>query len=55
MIVRLLVALAVAALSVALAMLWRRREGRFDEAEGRFTPADLGVVTLERPSAVLVE
>jgi len=54
-IVRLVVALAVAALSVALAVLWRRREGRFDEAEGRFTPVELGVVKIERPSAVLVE
>lgn len=55
MIVRLAVALGVAALSIGLAVLWRRREGRFDEAEGRFTPADLGVVKLDRPSAVLVE
>jgi len=54
-IVRLIVALGVAALSVGLAVLWRRREGRFDEAEGRFTPAELGVVKLDRPSAVLVE
>ena len=55
MIVRLIVALAVAGISIGLAILWRRREGRFDEATGRFTPADLGVVKLERPSAVLVE
>ena len=55
MIVRLVIGLAVAALSIALAVLWRGREGRFDEAEGRFTPADLGVVKLERPSVVLVE
>jgi thiol-disulfide isomerase/thioredoxin len=55
MIVRLIVALAVAALSIGLAVLWRRREGRFDEAEGSFTAADLGVVKLDRPSAVLVE
>jgi len=54
-IVRLVVALAVASLSVVLALLWRRREGRFDAAQGRFTPADLGVVKLDRPSAVLVE
>ncbi len=55
MIVRLAVALAVAAASIALALLWRRREGRFDAAEGRFTPAELGVVKLDKPSAVLVE
>ena len=55
MIVRLVIALAVGALSIALALLWRRREGHFDEAEGRFTPADLGVVKLDRPSVVLVE
>jgi len=54
-IVRLVVALAVAALSIVLAVFWRRREGRFDEAEGSFTAADLGVVKLDRPSAVLVE
>jgi len=54
-IVRLVVALAVAALSIVLAVLWRRREGRFDQAEGRFTPGDLGVVKIDRPSAVLVE
>jgi thiol-disulfide isomerase/thioredoxin len=54
-ILRLVVALAVAGLSIGLALLWRRREGRFDQAEGRFTPADLGVVKLDRPSAVLVE
>jgi thiol-disulfide isomerase/thioredoxin len=55
LIVRLIVALAVAGIAAALALLWRRREGRFDEGTGRFTPADLGIVKLERPSAVLVE
>ena len=55
MIVRLIVALAVAGSSILLAVLWRRREGRFDEATGRFTPGDLGIVKVERPSAVLVE
>ncbi|HJT37094.1 MAG TPA: thioredoxin family protein [Actinomycetota bacterium] len=55
MIARLIVALAVAGIAVALAVLWRRREGRFDQGTGRFTPADLGIVKLERPSAVLVE
>jgi thiol-disulfide isomerase/thioredoxin len=55
LIVRLVVALAVAAAAVVLALLWRRREGRFDEGEGRFTPGELGTVRIDRPSAVLVE
>ena len=55
MIIRLVIALGVVAVSTVLAVLWRRREGRFDEAEGRFTPAELGVVKLDQPSAVLVE
>ena len=55
MIVRLVVALGVAAISIGLALVWRRREGRFGEGSGRFTPADLGIVKLDPPSAVLVE
>lgn len=55
MIVRIVVALGVAGVCGALAILWRRREGRFDEASGRFAPADLGIVKLDRPSAVVVE
>jgi thiol-disulfide isomerase/thioredoxin len=54
-IVRVVVALAVTAATVGLALLWRRREGRFSEGTGRFDRADLGLVRRERPSAVLVE
>jgi len=55
MIARIVIAVAVSGATIALAVLWRRREGRFDEGSGRFTPADLGVVKIDRPSAVLVE
>jgi thiol-disulfide isomerase/thioredoxin len=52
---RLLVAAAVVAVSVALAMLWRRREGRFTEGSGRFDRADLSLGKKDKPSALLVE
>lgn len=55
MIVRVVVALAVAAASIGLAVVWRRREGRFSEGTGRFDRADLGIAKRDRPSAVLVE
>jgi thiol-disulfide isomerase/thioredoxin len=55
MIVRVVVALAVAAVSIGLALLWRRREGRFSEGSGRFERAELEMVKREHPSAVLVE
>lgn len=49
------VVLAVLAAVGAIAYLWRRREGRFAEAEGSFDRADLGLGPRERPSAVVVE
>jgi thiol-disulfide isomerase/thioredoxin len=55
MIIRLVVALAVAAASAGLAIAWRRREGRFSEGTGRFDRADLGIAKRDQPSAVLVE
>ena len=55
MIVRVAVALAVAAVSIGLAIAWRRKEGRFSEGSGRFDRADLGIAKREHPSAVLVE
>jgi thiol-disulfide isomerase/thioredoxin len=55
MILRVAVALVVAAVTIGLAVLWRRREGRFSEGSGHFDRAELGVAKRERPSAVLVE
>jgi thiol-disulfide isomerase/thioredoxin len=55
MIVRVVVALVVATVSIGLAVLWRRREGRFAEGSGRFERAELGVAKRDHPSAVLVE
>ena len=55
MIVRLVVAAAVAAVTVALALAWRRREGRFAEGSGRFDAVDLGLTKRDRPGALLVE
>jgi thiol-disulfide isomerase/thioredoxin len=55
LILRITVAIAVAAVSLTLAFLWRRREGRFTEGSGRFDRADLGLARREKPSAVLVE
>jgi thiol-disulfide isomerase/thioredoxin len=54
-IVRLIVALAVVAATVTLALVWRRREGRFSEGSGRFDRSDLGLARRDRPGAVLVE
>lgn len=55
MVARLLIVVAVVAVSLALAWFWRRREGRFTEGTGRFDRTDLGLARRERPSAVLVE
>jgi thioredoxin 1 len=52
---RIAIALAVATLSVALVVWWRRREGRFSEGSGRFERADLGFGWRDKPNAVLVE
>lgn len=55
MILRVIVAAVVVAATVALALVWRRREGRFAEGTGLFERADLGLVKRDRPGAVLVE
>jgi thiol-disulfide isomerase/thioredoxin len=55
LIVRISIAIAVAAVSLGLALLWRRREGRFTEGSGRFDRADLQLARRDKPSAVLVE
>jgi thiol-disulfide isomerase/thioredoxin len=55
MVVRAAITLGVTVLIVALAFAWRRREGRFREADGRFERADLSLGRRERPAAVLVE
>ena len=55
MILRIAVAIGVSALSLGLALLWRRREGRFKEGSGRFDRSDLELARRDKPSAVLVE
>ena len=55
MIARLVVAGVVVVASLGLAMLWKRREGRFTEGQGRFERAELGLSRRDRPSALLVE
>lgn len=55
MALRLAIGIAVIAATLVLAWLWRRREGRFTEATGRFDRAELGIAWREKPSAVLVE
>lgn len=55
MLLRLGIALAVMAVSAALVVWWRRREGRFSEESGRFDRADLGLGRRDKPGAVLVE
>ncbi len=52
---RIAIALAVLVVSAALAIAWRRREGRFTEGIGRFERTDLGLTRRDKPSAVLVE
>lgn len=54
MLTRLLIVLGVLAVSLALAWWWRKREGAFTEATGRFDRSEIGVRS-KRPSAVLVE
>ena len=55
MIARLvIVALVVLAMGV-FTLWWRRREGRFTEAHGRFDYASLGLARGDKPSGVLVE
>jgi thiol-disulfide isomerase/thioredoxin len=53
--IRLAVILGVLAVIGAVTLWWRRREGRFAEAHGRFDRTDLGIERRERPSAILVE
>jgi thiol-disulfide isomerase/thioredoxin len=54
-IVRAVIAGIVAGLSLGLAMLWRRREGRFTQGTGRFDRGELGLTRRDHPSALLVE
>lgn len=55
MIARVAIGLVVLGAALLLAYLWRRREGRFTEASGRFDRTELGIAWREKPSAVLVE
>lgn len=55
MILRIGIVLAVVAVALVLAWLWRRREGRFHEGTGRFDRIELGLGRGDKPSAVLVE
>lgn len=52
---RVLIILGVLAACGAFAAWWRSREGRMVAADGFFEPADVGIGSRERPSAVLVE
>jgi len=52
---RLGIGLAVVVATALLAWAWRRREGRFSEAGGRFSRSELGIARRDRPAAVLVE
>jgi len=54
MLLRVLVAFGVVAVSLVAALAWRRREGRFTETGGRFDRAELGL-TGRAHAAVLVE
>jgi thiol-disulfide isomerase/thioredoxin len=51
----LAIVLGVVAVVALGTWLWRRREGRFDEASGRFDGAELGIAGARRASAVVVE
>ena len=55
MITRLLIVAVLVLAAGAFTVWWRKREGRFDEATGRFDRAELGIDRRARPSAVLVE
>jgi len=55
LIVRVVIAAAVVAVSAAGIVLWRRREGRFLQGSGRFGREELGLARREQPSALLVE
>lgn len=52
---RLLLVAAVAVLVVVATAVWRRREGRLQEADGRLLPEDLGLPRRGRRSATIVE
>jgi thiol-disulfide isomerase/thioredoxin len=54
-ILRIMIAVGVLGLVGGLTLAWRRREGRFSEADGVFARADLGLGVREKPSAVVVE
>lgn len=55
MIVRIAIAFGVIMFTLLVAVLWRRREGRFTEGHGRFERTDLGLGRRDKPSAVLIE
>ncbi|HVL89007.1 MAG TPA: thioredoxin family protein, partial [Actinomycetota bacterium] len=53
--IRILVALALIAAVAAFTWWWKRREGRFTEADGRFDRVSLGIGQFEKPCAAIVE
>jgi thiol-disulfide isomerase/thioredoxin len=54
-IARLLVTLAVLAVVGGFTIVWRRREGKFEEAHGVFDRRELGIGLREKPCATVVE
>jgi thiol-disulfide isomerase/thioredoxin len=55
LIVRITIAIAVSVLSLVLALLWRRREGRFTAGTGRFDRSELALSRRDKHAALLVE
>lgn len=53
--IRLVIALAVLAVVGGLSLVWRRREGKFEEAHGIFDRRELGIGLREKPCATVVE
>jgi thiol-disulfide isomerase/thioredoxin len=52
---RLLIALAVLGFVGGVWVVWRRREGKFEEAHGAFDRRELGIGLRDKPCATVVE
>ncbi|MFN2614013.1 MAG: thioredoxin family protein [Actinomycetota bacterium] len=55
MLVRLLIVAGVVVVMAVFTLWWRRREGAFTEASGRFDHISLGLSRTDKPSSVVVE